>query len=159
VAEAQANPVDPPRGTFTGRMDEKGRLRLPADIVSYFNSLEEKSLFVTSLDGRIAQIYLMSVWRENEKFFQTYRDKPKVARDVGFLAAALGANAEMDGQGRIQFPVKLRKQLGLETEGVHLYTYKGRIQVMSDSIYQERLGAALASAEENALELEQAGLQ
>jgi DNA-binding transcriptional regulator/RsmH inhibitor MraZ len=158
-AAQETNSAEPPRGAYTGRFDDKGRLRLPADMVSYFNSLPEKDLFVTSLDGRIAQIYLMSIWRENEKFFETYREKPKVAQQVGFLASALGAGAVMDSQGRIQFPAKLRKQLGLENENVHLYSYKGRIQVVGESIYQEKLGVALAAAEDNAFEMEQAGLK
>src|SRR5690348_11329317 len=103
---------------LTGRIDDKGRLRLPTDMIEYFKKLKEKSLYVTSLDGRMAQVYLMSAWRQNEKFFEEYRDKPKLTQQVAFVAAALGAPAEMDAQGRIQFPAKLRKQLGLDEGGV-----------------------------------------
>ncbi len=143
---------------LTGRIDDKGRLKLPTDMIEYFKKLREKSLYVTSLDGRMAQLYRMSVWRRNERFFQEFRAKPKVTQEIGFLAAAMGSPAEMDAQGRIQFPVKLRKQLGLEEGGVHVYSYKGRIQVMSESLYQEKFGAALAGGEDKVYELEAEGL-
>ena len=87
--------------------------------------LPEKKLFVTSLDRRIAQIYPMEVWRQNEKFFETYRDNPKLAKKVAFNAADLGIEAEMDGQGRITFPPELRRELGMEDQTVRLYAYRG----------------------------------
>ena len=92
----------------------KAACKLPAAFQQYFAALREKKLFVTSLDRRIAQIYPMAVWRQNEKFFDTYRDDPRIARNVAFNAADLGAEAEMDGQGRITFPPELRRELGIE---------------------------------------------
>ena len=149
----------PPMGMLTGRIDDKGRLKLPTDMIEYFKNLPEKTLFVTSLDGRMGQLYLKSTWLENEKFFQTYRQKPKLTQDVGFLAAAMGAPAEMDAQGRVQLPVKLRKQLSLEEGVVHVYAYKGRIQIVSESLYQEKFGSALQGSEDKVYELEAEGLQ
>ena len=144
---------------LTGRVDDKGRLKLPADMIEYFNKLPEKTLFVTSLDGVMGQLYRKSVWQENEKFFQSFRQKPKLTKDVGFLAAAMGAPAEMDAQGRVQLPAKLRKQLGLEEGIVHVYSYKGRIQILSEAVYQQKFGAALQGGEDKVDELEAEGLQ
>src|SRR5215472_18876590 len=91
-------PIEPPRGMYDCRLDDKGRLKLPAQFQHFINSLAEKALFVTSLDRRIAQIYPIAVWRENEKFFEAYRDDPRIARNVAFNAADLGAESEMDAQ-------------------------------------------------------------
>ena len=144
---------------LTGRIDDKGRLKLPTDMVEYFKNLTEKALYVTSLDGRMGQLYRMSIWLENEKFFQTFRQKPRLAQDVGFLAAAMGSPVEMDAQGRVQLPAKLRKQLGLEEGIVHVYAYKSRIQILSEALYQEKFGTALQGGEEKVYELEAEGLQ
>ena len=109
-----ANPsVEPPRGMYPARLDDKGRLKLPTAFQQFFNSLPERKLFVTSLDRRIAQIYPMAVWRENEKFFETYRANPGAAQNIAFNAADLGADAEMDGQGRITFNPELRRELNV----------------------------------------------
>jgi MraZ protein len=144
---------------FPGRLDDKGRLKLPVAFQQYLGALPEKKLFVTSLDRRIAQIYPMTVWRENEKFFENFRENPRMAKNIAFNAADLGADAEMDSQGRVVFPPELRRELGIENQGVRLYAYKGRIEVLSEAIYQERRKQASESPEESVETLERAGLK
>ncbi len=156
--ELQIPMVEPPRGMYPGRLDEKGRVKLPTSFQQYFMALREKKLFVTSLDRRIAQIYPMEVWRQNEKFFETYRDDPRAARMVAFNAADLGSEAEMDGQGRILFSPELRRALGIENQPVHLFAYRGRIEVLSEAIYEERKNEAAAMAADDLAKLEAAGL-
>jgi MraZ protein len=153
------SPVEPPRGMYPGRLDEKGRLKLPVAFQQFFTSLPERKLFVTSLDRRTAQIYPMQVWRENEKFFETYHDHPRMARSIAFNANDLGADVEMDSQGRVLFPPELRRELGIEDSAVRLFAYKGRIEVLSDAIYQERRRQATEVAEEGLELLERAGLK
>lgn len=141
------------------RLDEKGRLKLPAEFQHFLQLLPEKKLFVTSLDRRIAQIYPISVWRENEKFFESYRDNPQVAQDVAFNANDLGADAEMDSQGRVLFNTSLRKDLDLQNQELHLYAYRGHIKVLTEALYQERRQRATKTATESVEQLERAGLK
>lgn len=158
-ASTQGNPPELPRGRYPGRLDDRGRLKLAAPFIQFFNGLAEKKLYVTSLDRRIAQIYTMTVWRENEKFFESYRENPVAAHNIAFNAADLGAEAEMDAQGRILFNPELRKELDLENQGLHLFSYKGRVQVMTEAMYQERRQRASKAATENLDMLERAGLK
>ena len=155
--DAQA--VEPPRGMYPCRIDDKGRLKLPAEFQHFLNVLPEKKLFVTSLDRRIAQIYPMAAWRENEKFFENYRDNPQVAHDVAFNANDLGADAEMDSQGRILLNTSLRKELDLQNQELHVYAYRGHIKVLTEGIYQERRQRASKASTENVDLLERAGLK
>jgi MraZ protein len=143
---------------YPSRLDDKGRAKMPAAFQQFFAALREKKLFVTSLDRRIAQIYPMAVWRQNEKFFADYREDPKVARKVAFNAADLGAEAEMDAQGRILFSPELRRALDIENAPVHLFAYRGRIEVLSEKEYEERKREASATAPEDVAKLEAAGL-
>ncbi len=149
---------EPPRGMYPGRLDDKGRCKMPAAFQQFLSALSEKKLFVTSLDRRIAQIYPMEIWRQNEKFFESYRENPGLAKKVAFNAADLGAEAEMDGQGRITFPPELRRELGLEEQTIRLFAYKGRIEVLSERIYDERKREALATDPKDVETLESAGL-
>jgi DNA-binding transcriptional regulator/RsmH inhibitor MraZ len=150
--------VEPPRGMYPGRLDDKGRMKVPVDFQQFLSALREKKLFVTSLDRRIAQIYPIAVWRENEKFFETYRDDPRIARNVAFNAADLGAESEMDNQGRILFPPELRRELAIENQAVRLFAYRGRIEVLSEKIYEERKREASQMAADDLAKLESAGL-
>jgi len=151
--------VEPPRGMYSARLDDRGRIKLPADFQHFFGALREKKLFVTSLDRRIAQIYPMAVWRENEAFFETYRDDPRISRNVAFNAADLGGESEMDSQGRIVFPPELRRELGIENQPVRIYSSRGRIEVLSDQIYEERKREATALSPDDVTKLEAAGLK
>ncbi|SPE34397.1 Protein MraZ [Candidatus Sulfopaludibacter sp. SbA3] len=143
---------------YPARLDDKGRVKLPTSFQQYFLALREKKLFVTSLDRRIAQIYPMEVWRQNEKFFDAYRDDPRVSRNVAFNAADLGAESEMDSQGRILFSPELRRELGIENQPVHLFAYRGRIEVLSEKTYEERKREAAQTAADDVSKLEAAGL-
>ena len=144
---------------YPGRMDDKGRVKLPVPFQQYIGALREKKLFVTSLDRHIAQIYPMAVWRENEKFFETYRENPKLARNVAFNAADLGTEAEMDSQGRILFSPELRRELGIENQTVRIFAYHSRIEVLSEAEYEERKRRATETATADVEALEAAGLK
>jgi len=143
---------------YPGRVDDKGRLKLPVGFQQYFSALEEKKLFVTSLDRRIGQIYPIAIWRENKKLLYDYRQNPKAANRIAFNAQDLGADSEMDGQGRILLPPEMRRELGIENQGVRLFAYKGRIEILSEKIYEERKQQSAASAENDLETLEGAGL-
>lgn len=156
--EGQLPKISPPLGMYPSRLDDKGRIKLPTAFQQYLSSLPEKRLFVTSLDRRIAQIYPIEVWRQNEKFFQE-RKNPKVARKISFNAADLGAEAEMDSQGRITFPPELRRELGLEEQTLRLYAgSSGRIDVMSERMYEERKRESMTITDEELDEAETYGL-
>jgi MraZ protein len=150
--------IEPPRGTYPARLDDKGRLKLPADFQQFFSALREKKLFVTSLDERTAQVYPMQVWRQNEKFFAEYREDPKVARVMAFRAAHYGGESEMDAQGRILFPPELRRKLGIENQPVRIYAFRGRITVMSEPVYEEHVQESLQLPPDAQDKLEMAGL-
>jgi MraZ protein len=149
---------EPPLGMYPARLDDRGRVKLPAKFEQYFSALGEKRFFVTSLDRHIAQIYTIAAWRENEKFLASYREDPKTARNVAFNAADLGAEAEIDSQGRILFSIDLRRELGIENQPVRVYAYRSRIEVLSEKIYEERKLEASANAVDDVAKLEAAGL-
>jgi MraZ protein len=143
---------------YPARLDEKGRCKLPVAFQQFFAALDSRKLFVTSLDRRIAKIYPIAVWRDNEKFFEAYRENPRIARNVAFNAADLGAESEMDGQGRILFPPELRRELKMEDAPVRLLAYRGHIEVLTEALYQERRQQAVETALADAEALEAAGL-
>ncbi len=92
--------VEPPRGLRQASVDSKGRLKLPVAIKEYLAEFGDTKVFITSLDGRIARIYPISTWRENEKVLENFTDDPFAAEDISFTAYELGADCDMDGEGR-----------------------------------------------------------
>ena len=125
----------PPRGFYTARVDEKGRLKLPTLFQEFLGG---EKLFVTSLDTRIARIYPISLWRQNESLLFDQSDEPEMAEDIAFIANHFGADSEIDGQGRVLLPTELRRALNLENQTVWLDCYQGGVNVYGKEVYEER---------------------
>jgi len=143
---------------YPARLDDKGRMKLPQTFMNYLNSLREKTLFVTSLDRSIAAIYPMASWRQVEEFFSMYQEDPDAANDIRFNANDLGAEAEMDQQGRVGFSPELRRELGLEAKPLRIFSDKGKILVLTEELYAARKERASQNAQEKVRKLEAAGL-
>jgi MraZ protein len=144
---------------YPGKIDEKGRLKLPTAFQQYFSAMREKKLFVTSLDHSTAQIYPIHVWRGNEKFFASYRDNLELAQNVAFMANDLGAETEMDSSGRISFSLELRRELKIEDKNVRLFAHaSGRVEVLSEENYEQRKLQASKTTTADVRTLEAAGL-
>jgi len=148
-----------PLAMYTGRVDEKGRVKLPVDFQQYFTNLGEKKFFITSLDGCIASIYPISVWRHNLRLLAAYKEDPQAAEDFGFLTADLGGQAELDSQGRLLVPAELRRELGMENQAVRLLAVDERVDVLSDKVYEERRQRSKETAAANLAKLKKAGLK
>lgn len=151
--------ANPPLGRYPARLDDKGRLKLPTVFQQYFNSFGDSKFFVTSLDARTGVIYPVSAWRRNEEFFDGYRDDPDALERVTFNAQDLGAEAEMDSQGRITLNPELRRELDMQGQELHLYAYKSRVEILTEAIYQERKARARQNAADSVKKLEMAGMK
>ena len=150
---------EPPDGMYPARMDDRGRVKLPTAFKEYLDSLDDKKLFVTSLDRRIAQIYPIRLWRETKSFLESFTEDPAAADNLFFNALDLGAEAEMDNQGRVLFSPELRRELGMEDQPVRVYAYAGRIEVLNTPTYDERKTAATRSPVADRALLKKAGLK
>jgi len=116
-------------------------------------------MFLTSLDRHIASLYPIAEWRTNEKFFDGFKDNPAAARRISFNANDLGADVEMDGQGRVTVHPELRRELKMEGTELHLISYKGHVQIMTEELYQKQKTEATANTAADLDILTTAGLR
>ena len=94
-------------GSYPARIDEKFRLKVPAKFRRELIE-SESSFFVTSDDGKKAQIYPVSVWeRLAQKLLEPPRMDPAKVKFQKFTSY-YGALAQIDPQGRILIPQALR---------------------------------------------------
>ena len=96
------------RGHEQARIDDKGRLKVPNVFRSLLESKYGRELFLTSLSGESVLLYPMPVWIDKEqKLSQMPSAHPSRQRfldRVNFF----GQVAELDTQGRVLVPVRLR---------------------------------------------------
>ena len=134
-----------PRSMSRARIDDKGRIKLPAGFLHFFDAMPERKVFVTSMDGRIAEIYPISTWREMEKFFAA-NQKLGAARRASFTAARLGSECEVDNQGRVTVNSEIRAELGLDNQELHVQPYNlNRIRILSAAAFAESLNESKAA--------------
>jgi DNA-binding transcriptional regulator/RsmH inhibitor MraZ len=148
-----------PRGMYSGRLDDKGRLKLPVDFHNHFRALQEQKLYVTSLDRKTAAVYPLYKWREVEAFLDNYHDDPAAAMNVAFVAAELGSEAEPDAQGRILFSQELRKQLNLEDQPLKLWARNGHVEVLSEDSFRQKQEQSKQTPEQDLAKLRAAGMK
>ncbi|HZS53368.1 MAG TPA: hypothetical protein VFA65_03120 [Bryobacteraceae bacterium] len=151
--------MEAPRGTLSGRVDEKGRLKLPAAMAQYLEAIGERKVFVTTLNLQTALIYPISVWRETEKMLQEGGDDADTRADVAFVANHYGEDVEVDSQGRVLMPTTLRRDLELEKDDVSLLFYKQRIEVFGSKMYAERLAQAKTNLADKVGALQKKGMR
>jgi MraZ protein len=96
------------KGHETTRADDKGRLKVPAVFRSPLEAKYGRELFVTSVTGDFVSIYPMPVWAEIEqklaKMPTTHPSRGRFLERVNYF----GQLAELDAQGRVLIPARLR---------------------------------------------------
>ena len=96
------------RGNAPARIDEKGRLKVPNAFKSLLESKYGRELFLTSLTGDYVRIYPMPVWLDLEqKLSQIPTTNPSKLRFLDRVNY-FGSLGELDTQGRVLIPVRLR---------------------------------------------------
>jgi MraZ protein len=151
--------VEPPHSIAQARVDDKGRLKLPAEFLEYLKKLGVDKVFITTVDRELARIYPISVWKANEFLFANAGDLAELAEDVAYVAKVFGGDSEIDAQGRVLMPAALRRELALESQTVFLDCYNGRINVAGKSVHDERIHRAMANLGEKVKTLEKKGLK
>jgi MraZ protein len=152
-------PVEPPHSIAQARVDDKGRLKLPAEFLEYLKKLGVDKVFITTVDRELARIYPISVWKANENLFANAGDLAEMAEDVAYIAKVFGGDSEIDAQGRVLMPTALRRELEMESQQVFLDCYNGRINVASKSVHDERVNRAMANLSVKVKTLETKGLK
>ncbi len=149
----------PPLGIFQAKCDEKGRLKLPSEIVGYLKAQGVERVFITTVDLKLIRIYSESLWESNQNIFARGGETAKIAQDVAFIANLYGGLSEIDDSGRVLIPAELRRKLEVEGQPVWLDVYNGRINVFGKKVYDERMHRALDGLEDKVSRLEANGFR
>ena len=104
------------RGNSPARIDDKGRLKIPQGFRSALESKYGRELFLTSLTGEYLRIYPLPVWLEIERKLGdmpfTDPGRAKYLARVNYY----GDQAEIDAQGRVLIPFRLRDSATMSGE-------------------------------------------
>ncbi|MCY4586035.1 MAG: hypothetical protein OXB98_08375 [Bryobacterales bacterium] len=137
------------RGTQTGRVDDKGRLKLPALVRSRMvEEYREPKVFITSLDGEEVKVFPLREWEAVETSLSNKSPDGneadgEIKQKILFQVNRFGAEETLDNQGRILVPAVLREAAGMRGE-VKILWQSNHLFVVSAARFEE-------AAEENRL--------
>lgn len=98
------------RGNHPTRVDEKGRLKLPAEYKRRVDEVyKSNDFYITSKDGKRAEIYPLQEWEKIEAKIAAIPTMNPLRKRFLDLTSYWGQTAEMDGQGRLLLHQRLRE--------------------------------------------------
>jgi MraZ protein len=126
------------RGNHPTRVDEKGRLKVPAEFKRVIDEKYGAQFYITSLDGDVAQLYPFEEWERIEQKLaglSTFNPtKKKFLSKVNYW----GQVVEIDGQGRLLIPQLLREAGRLKGE-VAVTGYQTYLEVRNLEVYEQKV--------------------
>jgi len=143
-------------GHSPAKIDEKGRLKVPASFRKIIEERYGADCFITSTDGQRALVYPLSVWFDFQsrlaKVPTTSQAKNKLLERVNYF----GQVASIDAQGRVLVPAVLRDVAGISDDVVVLGS-QDHLIVWNEERMKKRLTSAPLT-EEDFKELELHGV-
>jgi MraZ protein len=125
------------RGRFSARVDEKGRLKIPADFLQALREYGGK-FYITSTTGESARIYPMRVWGEIEEKLAKVSSHNRAKQKFLTRANYFGQVVELDGQGRVLLPATLRETAEMKGE-VDVFGYLNYLEVWNHARFAEEM--------------------
>lgn len=134
-------------GHSPAKIDEKGRLKVPAGFRKIIEERYGVDCFITSMDGVRALLYPLAVWFEFQsrlaKVPSTSQAKAKLLERVNYY----GQVAPLDAQGRVLVPQVLRAVAGISDDVVVLGS-QDHLIVWNEQRIQKRLEETPLTAED-----------
>ncbi|WP_263383930.1 division/cell wall cluster transcriptional repressor MraZ [Granulicella arctica] len=138
------------RGNHPTRVDEKGRLKLPAAFKHRVDEFyKANDFFITSKDGKRAELWPLQEWEKIEAKVALIPQMNPLRKRFLELTSYWGQMAEMDGQGRLLIHPRLRESARTigEVEVVGMQVY---LDVVNSEGFKSEL-APMSEAEQMAL--------
>jgi MraZ protein len=125
-------------GHAPATIDDKGRLKVPADFRKIIEDRYGRDCFITSTDGQRALVYPLPVWFEFQdrlsRVPSTSMAKTKLLERVNYF----GQVSSIDAQGRVLMPAVLREVAGVKGDVVVIGN-QDHLVVWNDSRMKKRL--------------------
>jgi MraZ protein len=128
------------RGNHPAKVDEKGRLKLPAAFKQLLDAQHVAQFYITSVDGKSAEIWPLAEWERQENLLAESSTMDDAVAKYLNLTSYYGQQVEMDTQSRVLLPQILRAAARLDAE-VAVMGKINHLQVHNLALFEESLPA------------------
>ena len=135
------------RGNHPAKVDEKGRLKLPAAFKQLLDARAVTQVYITSVDGKAAQVWPLPEWEKHEAMLAESGSMDDAVDKYLNLTSYYGHQVEIDNQARVLLPQILRGTAQLDGE-VTIFGKLTYLEVRNREIFEQNLPAYTLTAEE-----------
>jgi MraZ protein len=135
------------RGNHPTRIDEKGRLKVPADFKRVLDEKYGQRFYITSRDGKIAELYPIEEWERVENKLSSLPSANPAVKKFLNTTNYWGQEVEIDGQGRLLMPGLLREAAALKGD-VAVVGHLNHLEVRVLEEYRKSIEANPITAED-----------
>ncbi len=125
-------------GSCPATIDNKYRLKIPAKFRRDLPETDNNTYYVTSYDGRCAQIYPIQIWEQIAQKLQAPPRMDRAKLKLLKLTSYYGMLSMMDPQGRILIPQTLREDAKLSGD-VIVMAVNDHLEVWNHEIIRQRI--------------------
>jgi MraZ protein len=137
------------RGNHPTRVDDKGRLKMPAAYKARVDEIYGNEFYITSTDGKRAQLYPLKEWEKKEEQLAKIPNAHPAKAKFLDVTSYYGHMAKMDDQGRLLLPQILRESAKV-TGDVVVLGKMGILEVVNHDDFKGSLEQAPLTAEDMA---------
>ena len=127
------------RGNQPARIDEKGRLKIPAVFRADIEDSWGSDFYVTSITGQSVRVYPLTVWQDIEEKLTNLPAFNPTKKKFLDRANYFGQLTTMDKQGRVLIAPLLRESAEMVGE-VAVLGYLNYLDVWNNERFLKRLG-------------------
>jgi MraZ protein len=128
------------RGNHPAKVDEKGRLKLPAAFKQLLDAQNVTQFYITSVDGKSAEIWPLPEWEKREAQLAEFSTLDDAVQKYLNLTSYYGQQVEMDNQARVLLPQILRGKARLDSD-VAVFGKTTYLEVHNREMFEQGLPA------------------
>jgi MraZ protein len=135
------------RGNHLTRVDEKGRLKVSSEFKRLLDERYGKFFYITSKDGRSAEIYPLAEWQKIEEKLALIPSLNPAKKKFLDRVNYYGQMTEIDAQGRVLLPQVLRESAKLSGDVV-VFGVQTYLEVENHDEFKQRMEADPLTADD-----------
>ena len=128
------------RGSHPARVDDKGRLKLPAEFKRLHDEQYDGQFYITSKDGKVAEIHPLKEWEAFEAKLQAIPSFNPAKKKLLDRLNYYGQMAKLDEQGRVLLPQILRESAKV-TGDVMVFGMQNYFEVANHESFRQNMEA------------------
>ncbi len=126
------------RGSYELKMDDRGRIKIPAKYLSTLQEQYGSDLYITSVNGDRVFLYPIRVWEAIEERIERMSVRAPEVDEYITRTSFWGNEGEVDNRGRLLVPPELRASCKLTNGNLRVFGKIDHMVIWNEELFREK---------------------